>query len=1209
MHLYNHSLLPSSSITCSCVGNFTGTKQQDICVVRGGHRLELLRTDPQTGKLESVVEADSFGQIRSIAAFKLTGGSKDYLILGSDSGRIVVLEYDPDNNAFNKLHQETYGRSGSRRIVPGQYLATDPKGRAVMIGAMEKSKLVYILNRDAAANLTISSPLEAHKQRAIIHSIVGVDVGFENPLFAALEVDYTEADQDPTGAAFDAAEKMLTYYELDLGLNHVVRKWSEPTDPRANLLVQVPGGQNATTDKFDGPSGVLVCCEDYIIYKHQGAKEHRVPIPKRAHPLADPERGVIITSAVMHKMRGAFFFLLQSEEGDLYKVTIDHEEEEVQALKIKYFDTVPVASSLCILKSGFLFVASEFGNPRLYQFEKLGDDDDEREFSSTDYDNCGAGTDPLPAAVFRPRNLENLAVADELETIAPVVDAKVANYLGEDTPQIYAACGRGARSSLRILRQGLEVMEAVSSELPGAPIAVWTTKLRADDEYDAYIILSFVNGTLVLSIGDTIEEVSDTGFISSAPTLGVQQLGDDALLQIYPRGIRHILADKRVNEWKVGGRETIVCATTNSRQVVIGLSSGEIVYFELDLDGQLNEFQERRPMGAEILTMSIAEVQEGRQRTPYLAVGCADQTVRIISLDPDSTLETLSLQALTAPPSSIIVAEILDASIDKYHPTTFVNIGLQNGVLLRTVLNTTSRQLSDTRTRFLGSKPVKLARVPVQGSPAIIALSSRPWLNYVYRGILQFTPLIFDALDHAWSFSAELCPEGLIGVVGNSLRIFTFPRLGQKVQQTTIDLSYTPRKLLTSPYSRLLYTIEADHRTYSPSTQQKMLSDMRMADMNVDQEVLELPAKEFGLPRAPAGQWASCVRIIDPVAAETVFQLELENNEAAFSAVIVSFHSAPNEIYLVVGTGQDTSLAPRACKQAYLNTYKVLDEGKRLELVHKTEVDDIPKALLAFQGRLVAGVGKALRLYDLGKKKLLRKAENKSFASMIMTLNTQGSRILVGDAQESITYAVYKAPENRLLTFADDTSPRWTTASTMVDYETVAAGDKFGNVFVNRLPAGVSTDVDNDPTGASIMHEKPYLMGAPHRTDLICHYHVGDIITSIQKVALVAGGRDLLLYTGLMGTVGVLVPFVSNEDVDFFSTLEMHLRSEAPSLVGRDHLAYRSAYAPVKAVVDGDLCNQYRTLSMQKQAQIAQELDRRPEEVLKKLDTIVSSAW
>jgi splicing factor 3B subunit 3 len=60
--------------------------------------------------------------------------------------------------------------------------------------------------------------------------------------------------------------------------------------------------------------------------------------------------------------QGAFFFLLQSEEGDLFKVTIDHEDEEVRALRIKYFDTVPVASSLNILKSGYLFVASEFGN-------------------------------------------------------------------------------------------------------------------------------------------------------------------------------------------------------------------------------------------------------------------------------------------------------------------------------------------------------------------------------------------------------------------------------------------------------------------------------------------------------------------------------------------------------------------------------------------------------------------------------------------------------------------------------------------------------------------------------------------------------------------------------------------------------------------------------------------------------------------------------
>ena len=57
----------------------------------------------------------------------------DYLAVGSDSGRIVILEYLPAKNCFEKVHQETFGKSGCRRIVPGQYLAADPKGRAIMI--------------------------------------------------------------------------------------------------------------------------------------------------------------------------------------------------------------------------------------------------------------------------------------------------------------------------------------------------------------------------------------------------------------------------------------------------------------------------------------------------------------------------------------------------------------------------------------------------------------------------------------------------------------------------------------------------------------------------------------------------------------------------------------------------------------------------------------------------------------------------------------------------------------------------------------------------------------------------------------------------------------------------------------------------------------------------------------------------------------------
>ena len=55
-----------------------------------------------------------------------------------------------------------------------------------------------------------------------------------------------------------------------------------------------------------------------------------------------------------------------------------------------------------------------------------------------------------------------------------------------------------------------------------------------------------------------------------------------------------------------------------------------------------------------------------------------------------------------------------------------------------------------------------------------------------------------------------------------------------------------------------------------------------------------------------------------------------------------------------------------------------------------------------------------------------------------------------------------------------------------------------------------------------------------------------------------------MVYTTLSGTVGMLVPFTSREDHDFFQHLEMHMRAENPPMAGRDHLAFRSYYFPVR---------------------------------------------
>lgn len=300
-------------------------------------------------------------------------------------------------------------------------------------------------------------------------------------------------------------------------------------------------------------------------------------------------------------------------------------------------------------------------------------------------------------------------------------------------------------------------------------------------------------------------------------------------------------------------------------------------------------------------------------------------------------------------------------------------------------------------------------------------------------------------------------------------------------------------------------------------------------------------------------------------------------------------------------------VSPRSSTAGFLHVYRFHDNGKELEFIHKTKVEEPPMALLGFQGRLLAGIGKDLRIYDLGMRQLLRKSQAEVVPNLIVGLQTQGSRIVVSDVQQSIVMVVFKFQDNKLIPFVDDTIARWTSCTTMVDYETVAGGDKFGNLWLLRCPPKASEEADEEGSGAHLVHERSYLQGAPHRLELMAHYYPQDIPMSIQKTNLVAGGRDCLLWAGLQGTLGILIPFVSREDVDFFQTLEQHLRSEDAPLAGRDHLIYRSYYVPVKGVIDGDLCERYTLLPADKKQMIAGELDRSVREIERKISVSKTS--
>jgi splicing factor 3B subunit 3 len=65
------------------------------------------------------------------------------------------------------------------------------------------------------------------------------------------------------------------------------------------------------------------------------------------------------------------------------------------------------------------------------------------------------------------------------------------------------------------------------------------------------------------------------------------------------------------------------------------------------MSGTLNEV-ESRFYDSEVSCLDIGEVPEGRQRCRFLGAGFADKSVKIYSLDPESCLSRISMQALPA---------------------------------------------------------------------------------------------------------------------------------------------------------------------------------------------------------------------------------------------------------------------------------------------------------------------------------------------------------------------------------------------------------------------------------------------------------------------------------------------------------------------------------------------------------------------------------
>lgn len=1037
MYLYNFTLKPSSVPLGSLIGQFDASnvnKQQLVIIT--SNTLEVWTQGAD--RLDKVTQQFSFGIIQKIDKLRPIGYNYDLLVVTSDSGNLTVAKMNQERQ-FESIIEEPHSKNGLRSITPGEYLAIDPMNRAIMIGAVERTKFVYRVHvEDGIPKL--SSPLESYNHGLITIDTCAIDTEYNNPLFAALEIE-------------PGQKTVLNYYELDQGLNHIVKTQNRGIDSSANLLIPLK------------PS-LLICCEGFITIKVNNSDvEETLNVPCR-----DTNTPSIIVNYIIHKLKNDYFILLQNQFGDLFKVDSSLES-------IDYFGTIPPCKNINIFKNGFVYASAINHNKLYFQIIDLQ--------TSKDISN----------------DLENLELIQTIETLDPILDTQFNN----ESKLLTVSTG-----NIKSLTHALPTTTIVESPLPITPHNIYTTKLSQDSINDDYLVISS-SSTLVLSIGEVVEQVQDSKF-SDDPTVLVQQVGKNAVIQVYVNGIKHInnSTDKKVTDWYPPAGITIIRGSSNSKQLVIGLSNHEVVYFEIDADDQLIEYQDKLEMSTTITAIGISD--------SFAVIGCADETIQVISLQHHNCLEVMTLQALSSNSTSI---QFFKGE---------VHIGMDNGLYVRTSIDIKGR-LSNTRVKYLGSRSVKLS---VLNDDSILAVSSQSWIGFIHQKNFRIVPLNDIDITGGTSFySEDIGGEGVVGFKGDNLVIFTVDELINDfmIEDLPLDVKNSQNKLLI-------------HDKDSYFLGQKLVKNG------------DLTIHDFGDER--------------PISiAHVTFDGDHERNGGG------------KDSYIVVGTTTFTTEKPLYNLYCFKNN----------KFLHKTQIDKLPRTMVEFQGKLLVGMENYLRIYDLGLKQLLRKSTSLiEISGNITKLVYQGKkRIVIGDAINSTIVVHYNESENLFTVVSQDSIKRQVTSLSTLDYNTIVGGDKFGNIFINRVIS------DNDSTDN-------YLQGAPNRMKTLAETFINDIPMKFLKGVLILGGKEVIIYSGLQGTIGILLP-ISNKEYEYLKNLQLSLQPY-PRLLGKDHMKFRSYYNLSKNIVDGDLIENFIQLPVKEKIRISNKINKSIKEIENKINDL-----
>ena len=445
-------------------------------------------------------------------------------------------------------------------------------------------------------------------------------------------------------------------------------------------------------------------------------------------------------------------FLLSDFQGNLFLLVL--ESGAIPVMKLEKLGKTSIASSICYLDSGIVFIGSSMGDSNLIKLHA-------QKIEQTD---------------------SYVELIDSMPNIGPIVDFSVIDLDRQGQGQIVTCSGGGRDGSLRIIRNGIGFNGQANIELSGVK-GIWSVQ-RDDD--DALLILSFINETRVLGLNmeEELDELDLTGLEGNMNSIHCSSMVGGLILQVIPTQVRIMdrSGSSLIVSWAAPNDARILAAASTETHIAIALNSRHVVVLQL-LEGGKLESKFQIAVEDEVSCLHCSD--------DILAVGLWNLSLVTFSMDDSHLIESISLA------EEVMARSILVTQFEESH---FLLCGLGDGSLISYRFDDAAK-LQDRKKLIIGTKPITLrsfryvhdlvncCRISLdscitcdnacryRGNKHVFAASDRPTVIHCLNGKLVYSNLNEGEVNYIASFDAKSYPDCLVLVKPDSLEVGTMDNI------------------------------------------------------------------------------------------------------------------------------------------------------------------------------------------------------------------------------------------------------------------------------------------------------------------------------------------------------------------------------------------------------------------------------------------------